>query len=50
MSSLTSDKTASPDGTAMDALPARADIRDAADRLNLIVISPLGRSLSLIHI
>ncbi|WP_281018623.1 MULTISPECIES: sulfotransferase [unclassified Minwuia] len=44
MSSLTSDKTASPDGTAMDALPARADIRDAADRLNLIVISPLGRS------
>lgn len=44
MSSLTHDKTASPDGTATDALPSRADIRDAADRLNLIVISPLGRS------
>lgn len=44
MTSQTSGETSSAEATATATLPDRASIRAAADRLKLIVISPLGRS------
>lgn len=44
MTSQTSDATTSAEGTATATLPDPASIGAAADRLKLIVISPLGRS------